>query len=967
MQAKFPYWRSLHKKPMFEYKALMQFCRAELKYKNEFEAADEEAKTTKKSYLSPETDALEERIAERLHKVTEAFMADWKKEKDQPRDTEQEEAIVCWNTREPPTCLKCNEKHWLTRCKWFTEATADQRKAFIEKHKLCFNCFSTEHSARDCPSKRTCKEPGCGKRHHKLLHGARRAENRANLLREQDQTLPSSDSEEEETQERAYELVTQYGISLRVIPIVLFNPDTRKTKTYNALLDDGSQSTMISEKIFTELGLSGTSSPYRLQGVANQAQTYPSFKTRVGIRESDISKERIVNIRTLPDPVGDLIPTDWNVWKEHWPHLKDINFPTIDNDKVDMLIGGDQADLIAGHDVLGGLFEPVARLSPLGWTVLGRVSPTEHKQHCELVYKQLEDIRKASTPPFTGSKAEAAIVMRATTPRAIKKEAWDLELTELIQKQWEIDRTNEDDQTTLSRDEKRALDQLKQSIKLKDGRCEARCLWKVGEPALPNNLTYTTSRFLSWERSKIMKNPVWKEEYMKVIDSWIEKEYVRKVPEEERKPMTAYYLPTFGVLRPDKDTTKLRVVVDAKAKFNNKSLNDAILSGPNLINDLVTVLLRFRHLPIAVQADITEMFLQISLDPEDRKYHRFLHRRNPNEPIDEYEFQVHAFGNAGSPTVAIHTIREEAIRMLKFFPRACETILESTLVDDNLDSYHTVEEAIEAIKQLKEIYGNLRMALRKFASNHPDVISTVPAKDRAKSYTLDVLGNLTTSALKALGVSWNVEEDFMTFENLELASDKCTKRTILKAYAKLFDPLGFVLPFVMQARVLFQDCWKDKLDWDDIVPKDREEMWDSWLESLKGITRVSIPRCLKPNSLEISKSELHVFADASHKSYAAVAYVRNEYPEGHVEVRFAYAKGKVSPIKKITIPRLELLGAVLATDIAKTIWKATGLTLKRTYFWSDNMNVLWWIKQNPPEFAGVRGESDPKDPGPHQD
>ena len=967
MQSRYPQWRANKRKALFDYKALLQFCRIELSHRNELEAGEDDHRSSKKSFVIPEPDEQKPSAEEAIAAISKEFIKKIQSMNPYGKDLEsrdcqdpyeedevrsnanpRDDRATFWSYREPPMCPHCEEKHWLTKCEWFLKSSAEARKAFIAKQKLCYNCFSNKHSARECPSKRTCNVEECGKKHHKLLHESKKA--RVNMAREDiDYAVPSSEDEEEVPHSHTYQMATQHGISLRVLPVTLYNPDTNKSKRYNALLDDGSQSTLISERIYKELGLKGLSSPYRLQGVAGQTEVYDSYKTMVSIRVSEGGQKRVLQLRTLPDPVGDLRPTDWNVWKEEWPHLRDICFPTIDQEKVDMLIGGDQADLISGHDIPGGQYEPVARKCILGWTVLGRLSPADGDPvpRAQLVYSQLKDIREASTPPFKGNKIASTYDLKATTPKSVKREAWDIEMAELVERQWAIDRNKEDDQNSMSRDEKRAVEQLKKSIKLKDGRCEAKCIWKVGEPSLPNNYQYTLSRFLSWERSKIMRNPAWKKEYHNVIESWISKGYVRKVPDEQKRPLLAYYLPTFGVLRPDKDTTKLRVVVDAKAKYNNKSLNDAILSGPNLINDLVTVLLRFRHKPIAIQADISEMFLQVSLAPEDRVYHRFLHRPNPDLPIEEYEFQVHAFGNSGSPTVAIHTINEEARRRESEFPLACQTILKSTLVDDNLDSFDTKEEAIEVIRNLKEIYGGLLMSLGKIASNNKDVVMSVPEGERAKAYTTDLMGDLETMpTLKALGVIWQAEADIMSFEELEMEDKGCTKRTILRAYARLFDPLGFVLPFVVQARILFQECWTAKLDWDDETSPEIAEVWKTWLEALEDITKVAVPRCLVPDSLKAITKQLHVFADASHKAYAAVAYIRSEYQDGSVGVTFAYAKGRVAPLKKITIPRLELQGAVLATEVARTSWEATGLSLKETTFWIDNMNVMWWLTQS---------------------
>src|SRR5208282_2299042 len=232
-----------------------------------------------------------------------------------------------------------------------------------------------------------------------------------------------------------------------------------------------------------------------------------------------------------------------------------------------------------------------------------------------------------------------------------------------------------------SLDEQYAIRRLKNSIQLEDGRMECDALWRRNEPQLPNNLAYAITRLRSLEGSKQMREPKNKEAFNLAIRKWVDAGYVRKVTGPDSWPREAFYLPIFAVCRPDKNTTKVRPVCDGRAKFNNKCLNDAVLPGPKLMNSLPEVMIRFKKLPVAVMGDIKEMFLHVSLAEPARKYHRFVHREHPDDPIEEYEFMVHCFGNAGSPAVAIYTIKMAAERFKEKYPGAAACILNSTVVD----------------------------------------------------------------------------------------------------------------------------------------------------------------------------------------------------------------------------------------------------------------------------------------------
>ena len=139
------------------------------------------------------------------------------------------------------------------------------------------------------------------------------------------------------------------------------------------------------------------------------------------------------------------------------------------------------------------------------------------------------------------------------------------------------------------------------------------------------------------------------------------------------------------VIRMDKLTTKVRIVMDGAGKPNKAptSLNDHLLKGPKLINDLPVVLLRFRRHGIAVATDVKHMFHRILMREDDRDYHRFLWWGETGPKI--FRWVSHPFGSAASPCIAIFTIKEHARRWRTEYPRAEETIIHSTLVDDNLD------------------------------------------------------------------------------------------------------------------------------------------------------------------------------------------------------------------------------------------------------------------------------------------
>ena len=244
-------------------------------------------------------------------------------------------------------------------------------------------------------------------------------------------------------------------------------------------------------------------------------------------------------------------------------------------------------------------------------------------------------------------------------------------------------------------------------------------------------------RLLNTEK-KLQKPPELSHVYLKVLQTYQEAGYIQKVLQEEKKPDQVWYLPHFPVLRPDKSMTKTRIVFDASAKLKGVSLNDLVLQGPKLLNDLFAVLLRLRCEPVAVMCDIKEMYLQIKLQPEDQPYHRFLWRNfEMDKEPDTFEFDCMVFGVNSSPFQAHFVAQEHAKKYQSEFPLAAETILKSTYMDDSMDSVPDVKTAIELYNQLLELWGSAGMYARKWLSNEPEVLRNIPSSDCATEVDLD--------------------------------------------------------------------------------------------------------------------------------------------------------------------------------------------------------------------------------------
>lgn len=408
-----------------------------------------------------------------------------------------------------------------------------------------------------------------------------------------------------------------------------------------------------------------------------------------------------------------------------------------------------------------------------------------------------------------------------------------------------------------------------------------------------------------------------------------------------------WYLPHHPVLHPRKPG-KVRIVFDGSARFQGISLNDCINQGPDLTNKLLGVLLKLRQEHIAINADIEGMFNQVKVPVKDRDVLRFLwwERDDLDGPLKHYRMTTLLFGGVWSPSAAAFALQRVAEdNQESFSDDAIHTVNQNFYVDDCLKSVPTEEAAIALTAELRDLLARGGFKLTKWLSNSKSVMKSIPTNERAKSlHELDLdVDDLPRE--RALGVLRDVEEDCFTFD-ARAGKKPTTKRGILSMTSSVYDPLGFASPFVLKAKAIFQESCRRKLDWDERIPTDLAEQWCRWQDDLPLLSKLTIPRCLKSSAAGSSPViQLHHFSDASELAYGAVSYIRMNN-----ESRLVMSKARLAPIKLITIPRLELLAAVTATELDQHIKHHLEMPIDETFFWTDSTIVLHYINNKDRRF-----------------
>lgn len=814
------------------------------------------------------------------------------------------------------SCNFCKSDHSIYKCQSFREITVQDRINFVRKNKLCLNCLSSCHLLKDCNSKSTCRI--CQLRHHSFLHISnnhlsQKSDPVKNNLNVNESTL--SLEEKPSTSDAVFNgmVSSNRNVVLLSTAIVDILDNRGQYQKIRILLDSGSQANFITQKCLNKLGLRIYPLSMSVKGLGKMQDVMCNGGVNCTLKPvGKLFPIHTIDAVVIPKLCSD-IPCPQPPNKEFWPHLNNIELSdphfTVPG-QVDMLLGAELFPYVLEPGrIVGGINEPVALNTIFGWIVMGK---TLAKQ----------------TPSVTNYFV------------SIDDPVSNIEKT--LRRFWEIEEIS-DTAPSLTADEQLCEEIYENTTKRnKSGRYIVNLPFRDTEPEFDINDSRSIAlrRFYTLE-NRLLKNNTLYEDYKKFMQDYLNSGHMSEI-KNVSQTQNAYYIPHHCVIKPDSTSTKLRVVFDASCKTSSgKSLNDTLLIGPKLQNDIFDILLNFRIHKIAFTADIKQMFRQILVNEFHQNFQRILWRFSPTDPIKEFSLNTVTFGLSCSPFLANRTILQLATDEAKLFPKLLPIVTKSIYVDDLVVSCENLSEAVLIQQELISLFNKGGFELRKWASNNREFLSNISEENlHINSCSFD-----NDDSLKVLGLKWQPLSDTFSYSVLVL-NENCTKRSILSDIARIFDPLGFLTPITLYAKVIMQHIWTLGIDWDEKPPVEVCRTWSQFKSELTKLSDISIPRCILSSSSDIF--EIHGFCDASEKGYACVIYFR-KFIRNAYEISLVSAKAKVSPLKRISIPRMELCAACLLSDLYSTVCSALSNNLKvsNSYFWTDSTTVLHWIRSSP--------------------
>ncbi|KAK0150375.1 hypothetical protein N1851_008532 [Merluccius polli] len=732
------------------------------------------------------------------------------------------------NTAVEKPCLFCERNHAFEECEKFKSKPNGEKIEFLKSNGMCFGCLSKGHVSKTCRNRMKCET--CLLSHPTILH-IHPGKGKDGIKDDRVITgnKPLSSAMVSVKDDDLMRVSQSKQCTLAIVPVKVKVSNSDKVINTHAFLDPGSSATFCTDSLKRKLNISGKNTTILLCTMGQEKNVHSSIVSGL-----EVSNMEGLLYHKLPEtytqtklPVSKQhIPTQESINK--WKYLREVKIPQLDAD-IELLIGTNAANLMEPWKVINSRGNgPYAVRTPLGWVINGLMQET--------------------TCQMQGSHS-CTVVNRISVAN----------LNDLLIKQYHQDfpELAAEEKSEMSVEDKQFMSMMESSKEHRNGHYYLPLPFKEDNVMMPNNYQQAQQRITSLKR-KLENNEQYRVEYTAFLEGMIEKGHAEVVPSDELETQRGkvWYIPHHGVHHPKKGS--LRVVFDCSASFQGTSLNSRLIQGPNLTSNLVGVLLRFRQEPIALMADVEGMFHQVRVMEEHVDFFRFLWWPNGDtgQPLKEHRMVVHLFGATSSPSCASFALRQTAedFRDL-FLPETVQTIKQDFYVDDCLKSVATEADAVTLCKELERACSMGGFRLHKWISNSRTVLMSIPQAARAKEVKDLDLESSDLPTERTLGIQWHIERD--------------------KTHFRIYDPLGFISPFVLTAKNILQDLCKQNYAWDRDLPDHYTQLWQEWMAGLSCIGELSVNRCLKPKTFgAITSAQLHHFSDASESGYGCVTYLR---------------------------------------------------------------------------------------------
>ena len=335
------------------------------------------------------------------------------------------------------------------------------------------------------------------------------------------------------------------------------------------------------------------------------------------------------------------------------------------------------------------------------------------------------------------------------------------------------------------------------------------------------------------------------------------------------------------------------------------------------------------------------MYRQIEINPEDRDWLRIVYRMEGI--LQHFRLCTVTYGTAPAAYQAQRIIKQIIKDECQNNPQLASILDNQIYVDDIFVGADSIEQLSNYKHELIRVFNNAKIKLAKWSSNNLEVLSDIDNVEQ-KDKSVEVVDNVN-----ALGLNWSPRSDEFFFSIKVNQKSIITKRVVLSESSKLYDPLGWLSPILIGTKILMQDLWIHGFDWDSPLTEEFVASWKSIQSELDQLSSIRISRWL--GGASNTEWSLHGFSEASKRAYAAAIYFVPMNGQSHL----IFAKTRISPVKTLSIPRLELMGAVLLAELINWMLPSFQVPPKEIQCWCDSRNVLCWLEGVPARWGIFEG------------
>ncbi|XP_011862076.1 PREDICTED: uncharacterized protein LOC105558778, partial [Vollenhovia emeryi] len=644
--------------------------------------------------------------------------------------------------------------------------------------------------------------------------------------------------------------------TLLATAVVTAETNDGSQRSCRILLDCGSQINLVSRDFLNTLRLTPHSANLSISGI-NDTPTHSSQAVRIKLR-SRLNSYSVIIDCFVADRVTDNVPAR-NFRKSTFDlarnfKLADPNFRIFS--PIDILVGSAIFwNILCVGQIPASAKHPVMQKTRFGWVVGGAANnSSEHGQKALSLHAAVSNI----------------------------------ELHDQLKRFWQLDEFRNNSTYTPEEQfyERHFLETVSRDHK---GRYIVKLPLKEDLVGLLGSSKDIALKRLQGLEKRFNRDPLLRERYSKFINEYIALGHRKPITEHLSDETRAYYLPHHCVFKGTAEGDKIRVVFDASCKSDTGlSLNDIMMTGPVVQEDLISILTRFRTYKYVLVADIIKMYRQIRLHPTQTRLHRIFWRKD--DRVEAYELVTLTYGTTAASFLATRCIKHQAEQCADAYPIGSLCVARDLYMDDMLTGADTYEDALAIRDQTIELLKEGSFELSKWGSN-----------------CLELLKGMSEQGDRLISIN-----------------------------------RGLLGPIIVVAKIILQDLWQSGIEWDESVPQDTHTRWLQLKLQLANLERLQIPRWVRAHT-DRQRMEVHGFCDASQRAYGACIYIRTKTEKDSYESVLLCTKSRVAPLKALSLPRLELSAALLLAQLIHKIKASIDLREIKTCLWSDSTIALSWI------------------------